>query len=169
MLVMAFDRFAGGVPSGSARVIVSVVLAALVWTVPLQRAVQRVSDSVEAGAGWYASTTWQESELVQVLKSQEFADDARLFTNDSAGLYLVAGVTAELSATNDSFNSSVRNWLQLADLAAIAESEPSYLIWFDFVDWPFVVTLEGLRTELDLVSVVSTDDGSIYRVERSRD
>lgn len=169
LLVTVFARLAGRIPVGRARLVVSVVLAGFLCAVPLQRAVQRVSDSFENGAGWYATTTWQESELVRELRIQGGDLNARLFTNDSAGLYLVAGITGELSAAIHSFNSEVRTSLRLMDLAAIANSEPSYLIWFDFVDWAFLETLDGLRTELELVSVVSTGDGSIYRLDQPRD
>jgi hypothetical protein len=169
LLVMALDRFAGRIPTGQARLIISAVVVAGVCAVPLQRAVQRVSASVEFGAGWYASTIWQESDLIQELKNQDLASEARLFTNDSAGLYLVAGVTAELSAASYSLYSDGPPSFQLADLTAVAESEPSYLVWFDFVDWPFLVTLDVVDSELELVRIVSADDGSIYRVNGVRE
>ena len=169
LLVAALNRSVERVPAGRARLVISALLAVGVCAVPLQRAVQRVADSVEFGAGWYASTTWQESDLIREVKNAGLATEARLFTNDSAGLYLVGGVTADLSAASYSYYSDHPPPFQLADLAAVAESEPSYLVWFDFVDWPFLVTLDELDSKLELVRIVSAEDGSIYRVKGIRE
>ncbi len=115
----------------------------------------------------YSSTLWVESETIRYLNQQPtFESECTIYTNSPDAAYLHAQLTTKRIPSMRVYNSTER----VNDLASLRGSWPeednACLVWFDNDIRDYLITMDELKTIVDMELVAQLNDGAIYYITK---
>lgn len=161
-LFIVLDHVASGGRRTRRRIKQAVVLVlCLTWLGGnLYRTYTFVSDTAANGTGGYATTSWQQSEMVSYLESRPLSGP--LYTNGPDVVYLMTGQKALLSPrrSGPSLSGSA---LGLDAFKDVVDREGSvYLAWFTEIGRPYMYSPKDLSQHFRLLPQGRVKDGTLY-------
>ncbi len=122
---------------------------------------RRLADSAENGAGGYAKSEWQNSEIVKYVKTKSLP--GTLYTNGPDVIYLLTGRHCRLSPRKSGPSLS-GDRLGLDEFKAlVAEEGAIYLAWFHEMGRPYLYSPKDLSSQFVLQPIRRVSDGTLYR------
>ena len=135
-------------------------LSAAAWLLfPAGRIDELVERARASGAGYYATDAWAESQLLARLRDDP--PDGCLISNYPEVIAYYAQQPAGYAPYSD-------NPAGLQALAQMVGRRPCYLVWFQI--WgqqSYIVSVEQIRTVVDLEPLARSEEGAIYRMYAS--
>jgi len=122
--------------------------------------VKLVSDSVENGAGGYATTIWQQSEMIAYLKSHPLY--GTLYTNAPDVVWLMTGRKAQLGPQREKAGASEAGMGLEEFKETVRQEGPVFFIWFVNMGRPYMYSPRELSEQIYLKPLDRVDDGTLY-------
>ena len=140
------------------------VIAVVVLLATLALITRSTVICLRQGAGEYHGKVWQNSSLIQYLRSRPLEKNRPVYSNDPDALYILANISSRMSPARTAYNSPAAQNV-LSDLKTLwPEQSPAYLIWFDNCPREYLFTVGQLGTIADISQTERFADGAIYIV-----
>ena len=135
--------------------------------VPMIEVAKETVEARQVGAGGYAHTDWQKSEVMQRLR--EDAVTTPLWTNAPAAVwFLLDGREARLSPRRHAYRSPDTPTNDLAYLEAALAHGPVTVAWFDQRAEPYFFRPDELALLFEVETLTSSRDGEIFAIRSVR-
>jgi len=154
-----------GAPS---RVVLILLLAGIAVWAPFSARQGLIEHPVfrRDSSGLYNSMKWRDSETIRYLQHQPLGSADTVYCNDPYALYILSGIVAKLSPAKTQYNSPEPAYTP-SELGGLwPDGEKGYLIWFSFVEFGYLYTLEELQTISGMKQMTKLGDGAIYIVSK---
>ena len=163
-MILAIDFVIHNSLSRRKMIKVLILSFSLFWAVQLSSSTYKeITSSLKRGAGGYASTVWQNSEMIAYIRSNP--PPHKLYSNYPDGIYGVAGLSSSMSPQKSYYASISAPPLQFEKFQAeIDKSGSVALAWFGDSNRGILFTLEELKISFELTPMEDFTDGQLYRV-----
>lgn len=155
-------------PSSAAGVLGKVIVtASLLWVVhPAWQLKGFIQDALSDGAGYYATRTWMESELMRVIRGTVL--DRPVFSNAADAIYLLTGRTDIKGVPRKRYGKSPVVVTEEIDefRRTVTTRGYVYVAWFRTSGRIYLYTPEDLAAEFALRPIIEVSDGALFAVER---
>ncbi len=163
-IILAVDFLMGNLQFSRKQFKTIVLTFSVFWIVNLTiNTFKDAAFSLKDGAGGYASTKWQDSQLVAYLKTNP--PQNKLFSNYPDGIYVLSGLSSSMSPQKLYYASISAPPNQIENLQAEIENSGFVILaWFGDSDRGILFSLTELKTSFDLTLLHEFSDGSLYRI-----
>ena len=137
---------------------------------PLQITIRETQRRGREGAGGFNRAEWRDSQWVRQCLPGISWEGEVIFCNAPDALYILEGITAQLTPIRHFNNSDKLTGVTMENLfEKFPAMNGALLIWFDRVKYPNLFTPMEFETVCRMEVVEKCRDGTIYRVERPTD
>lgn len=129
------------------------LLAAVCLIYPSKTSLANIRYNAENGAGIFATSEWQESEVIKYLRGN--AKNGRVYSNNPDAIYVLTDIYARFNPPREEFDKLKKS---------LKDEECMYFVLFNS-GWGNLAGIEDLKSRFDVELVLESEHGSIYRVK----
>jgi hypothetical protein len=143
-----------------------VILLLAIWLIayPLPHSIRKISHHVNHGSIGYNVVEWQESPLVEWLRTHPL--DGVVYSNNPNEIYFLTGKHVQMSPAKHAwrtpgFTGDVRPEIK----RRVQAGQRTYLVWFKGRCNSRLYSIEDLRSVFMLEEIVTVSDGTVYLLQ----
>jgi len=137
---------------------IAIICLCALWLIyPLTRLIKYVYVYTYNGTGGYSMPRWVESELIEWMKTNPL--EGNIYSNEPEAVYIFTGKDARISPSRS--KNIILDFFTFKGY--VSSNMPSYLIWFDDINKPYLYTPDLLNAITEMSEIKKVSDGTVYR------